>query len=146
MIDLNKKDLKKEEKVGQHITNMDKFSQPVLFDGIGKGQCRPTDYDSVLELNNKYWFAFEIKEKGKRMPYGQSLSYTRNADKWRKCGDIAYVFVVEHEVKDTNEPIMLRDCIITNVYFNGDWTKAKNKLTVEQGIEKLKEKYNITKI
>ena len=76
------KDLLNKQKVGQHINNMEKFSQPVLFDGIGKGQFRPTDYDGVLEVDNKYWFAFEVKQKGKEMPYGQSLSYTRTADKW----------------------------------------------------------------
>lgn len=132
--------------VGQHITNMDKFSQAVLFDGIGKGQCRPTDYDAIIELDNKYWFAFEVKAKGKAMPYGQSLSYTRTADKWHKCGDVAYVFVVEHSETDTSKPIMLKDCTISNVYTKGKWIKAKNTLTVAQGIEKLKEMYGITKI
>jgi hypothetical protein len=97
-------------------------------------------------LNNKYWFAFEIKEKGKRMPYGQSLSYTRNADKWRKCGDVSYVFVVTHNVEDPTEHIMLKDCLLADVYHQGKWYKAKDEINVTQIIERLKKTYNITKI
>jgi len=138
--------IRNNKEVGQHIINMDKFNQVVLFDGIGKGQCRPTDYDSVLELDNHYWFAFEVKGEGKGMPYGQSLSYTRTADKWYQCGDISYVFVVEHNEEDPSKPIMLKDCVIADVYHEGTWTKAKNNLSVKQGIEYLKKKYNITKI
>jgi hypothetical protein len=136
----------RQNQVGQHITNIEKFSQVVLFDGIGKNQVRPTDYDGILELDNHYWFAFEVKGEGKGMPKGQSLSYTRTADKWYKCGDIAYVFVVEHNEEDPSKPILLKNCIIADVYHQGSWTKAKNNLTVKQGIEYLKKKYNITKI
>jgi hypothetical protein len=132
--------------IGNHITNMDKFSQPVLFDGVGKGQCRPTDYDCVIELDNKYWFAFEIKEKNKTMPYGQRLSYTRTADKWHQCGDVAYVFQVHHNVEDPSKAIMLKDCIMSEYYYQGEWHLAKNDLNVTQIIKILKDKYNITRI
>jgi len=132
--------------IGNHITNMAKFNQPVLFDGIGKGQLRPTDYDGILEIDNKYWFAFEIKEKNKTMPYGQRLSYTRTADKWHQCGDVAYVFQVHHNVEDPTEPIMLKDCIMSEYYYKGEWHLAKNDLNVTQIIKILKDKYNITRI
>jgi len=131
---------------GKHIFNQKLFSQPVLFDGIGKGKCMPTDYDSVIELDNKYWFAFEVKRKGKSMPYGQSLSYTRTADKWDKCGDISYVFVVEHEETDPNKPILLKDCKLKKLYHKGEWLRPKKPLTVTETINVIKQKYNITKI
>jgi len=139
-------DLLNKQKVGQHITNMTKFSQPVLFDTIGKGQFRPTDYDAVLEVDNHYWFAFEVKQKGKDMPYGQSLSYTRNADKWTKCGDVAIVFVVEHEESDASKPIMLKDCVMTKYYEKGQWHISKRRPTVTELIQMIAEKYNISKL
>jgi hypothetical protein len=139
-------DLLNKQKVGQHINNMEKFSQPVLFDGIGKGQFRPTDYDGVLEIDNKFWFAFEVKQKGKEMPYGQSLSYTRTADKWNQCGDKAVVFVVEHEELDPSKPIMLKDCVVAKYYTNKKWIVSKNRPTVAQLIQMIAERYNIDKL
>ena len=139
-------DLLNKQKVGQHINNMEKFSQPVLFDGIGKGQFRPTDYDGVLEVDNHYWFAFEVKQKGKEMPYGQSLSYTRTADRWNKCGDIGIVFVVEHEELDASQPILLKDCRLRKYYTNGKWTTSKSKNTVTNLMKQLAERYNINKL
>jgi len=132
--------------VGQHINNMEKFSQPVLFDEIGTGNFRPTDYDAVLEVDNHYWFAFEVKQKGKTMPYGQSLSYTRTADRWNKCGDIGIVFVVEHEELDASQPIILKDCRLRKYYTNGKWTTSKSKNTVTNLMKQLAERYNINKL
>lgn len=132
--------------VGEHITNPSKFSQPVLFDGIGKGKVMPTDYDGVIEIDNHYWFAFEVKQKGKSMPYGQSLAYTRTADKWRQCGDIAIVFIVEHSQNDSNKPILLKDCLMTKYYQDGKWCNAKKPIKVSVLMEKLKKHYKINKI
>lgn len=131
---------------GEHIINYDKFIQPVLFDEIGTGPFRPTDYDSVIEVDNKYWFAFEVKERGKRMPTGQSLSYTRTADKWEQCGDVAYVFVVEHDIRDESQPIMLKDCTIAEVYHKGKWKYSKHRKTVMEALQLLAKKYKITKL
>ena len=131
---------------GEYVTNQKLFSQTVLFDGIGQGKNRPTDYDAVLELSNKYWFAFEIKGEGKDIPYGQSLSYTRTADRWNRCGDVGIVFVVEHSEKNSNKPIMLKDCKLKKYYTNNTWQDAKEKITVTELIKRLKEHYNINNI
>lgn len=131
---------------GKHIDNYKKFSQPVLFDGIGKGQCRPTDYDAVLEIDNQYWFGFEVKMLGKGMPYGQSLSYTRNADRWDECSKVGMVFIAEHFTEFDEEPIMLKDCTVLKYYHRGKWKMFNKRVTVLELLSYLKKKYNITKI
>jgi hypothetical protein len=134
------------KKVGQHISNIEKFNQSVLFDDIGTGQFRPTDYDAVLEVDNKYWFAFEVKEGDKKMPWGQSLSYTRTADKWAKCGCVGMVFVVSHNISDSSQPILLKDCLVKRVYMDNLWRDIYVKKTVAELIKWLGNKYDISKL
>jgi len=131
---------------GEHIFNAAKFSQPVLFDGIGKGKVRPTDFDAVIEIDNKYWFAFEVKVEGKDMPYGQSLSYTRTADRWNRCGDTGIVFLVEHTVHDPNKSILLKECKLKKYYSKGKWITAKKSITVTELLQQLKKHYKLDKI
>jgi len=130
----------------ERITHKERFAQQLIFDGVGQGQCYPTDYDAVLEVDFKYWFGFEVKKAGKDMPWGQKLSYTRNVDVWEETGRVAFAFIAEHNVRDPKVPVMLKDCEITKYYTKGRWRQFPYPLTVNQVIDMLKRKYNITKI
>ena len=113
------------EDAGAHIINFDKFNQPVLFDKLGIGQMRMTDFDGVMEVDNKFLILSEVKQAGKEMPYGQSLSYERVCKAWVQSGKKGVVILAYHNELDPTKPIFLKDCIVTKIYTNGKWKSIK---------------------
>jgi len=135
---------------GEHIMNRERFNQQVLFDGIGKGQMRMTDYDGVFEISNKWCILTEVKRVGNNMPYGQKLSYERVANAIQRGGMEALVIVTKHDTPST-EDVMLKDTQVTDFYINGEWHKdTKNRTYLQfiadyaksRKINKLKHLYN----
>lgn len=138
------------EKRGEHIMNRERFNQQILFDGIGKGTMRMTDYDGVFEIDDKYCIFTEVKREGNEMPYGQRLSYTRVADRLQKTGMEALIIVAKHNTP-TTEDVLLKDCRVSTFYINGVWRNDPKRRTYIQfladyaksrQIEKLKHLYD----
>lgn len=138
------------ETQGKHIMNRERFNQQILFDGIGKGQMRMTDYDGVFEIDDKWCIFTEVKRVGNEMPYGQRLSYERVADRLQKTGMESLIIVAKHDTPST-EDVLLKDCIVTTFYIKGRWYKDPKQRTYlefisdyakSRQIQKLKHLYN----
>ena len=103
-----------------------------LLDGSGLDLPRKithTDIDALYDFGREELFVFcEIKLRGKDVPYGQRIALHRVA-RLASCVDpktgfayAAVLLVLDHDVHDTSEPVMMKDCVVRScdVYYKGD--------------------------
>lgn len=108
------------------VNNMDRLEQPLLFDGLDLPDgIHPTDFDAVLEFDDRLWLFFEVKVWGKKPPWGQSLAYKRTIAAINNSpanhGKFAVALLAWHN-QPTNEKIQLKDCTVVQWYNGvGDW-------------------------
>ena len=82
----------------------------------------PSDIDFVLEFDNNVLILGEVKRKYNEIPTGQRLILERIIDRW---GEGGIAIKVEHQYKDDNTNIPLKECVVTARYYNGEWTHFK---------------------
>lgn len=80
-----------------------------------------TDFDAVLEWDDRAWLIFEVKHGAKQVPLGQRLALERQVKDGWKAGKFAVAAVVEHYVDDPREPVYLRECFVRNIYASSEW-------------------------
>ena len=100
------------------IRNSNLVNQGIDFTGVKNGKIHPSDVDFVFEFDNQILILGEVKRRHNKIPIGQELLLTRIVDRW---GDGGIVLKVEHEYKDQNTNIPLKECFITRRYLNGEW-------------------------
>jgi hypothetical protein len=100
------------------IRNSKLINQAIDFTGVQNGKIHPSDVDFVFEFDNKILILGEVKRRYNRIPKGQEFLLTRIVDRW--C-DGGLVLKVEHEHKDENTNIPLKECFVTRRYVNGQW-------------------------
>ena len=100
------------------IRNSKLVSQSIDFTGVENGKIHPSDIDFVFEFDKKILILGEVKRRYNRIPKGQELLLTRIVDKW---GEGGLVLKVEHEHKDENTDILLKECYVTRRYVNSQW-------------------------
>ena len=100
------------------IRNSKLVNQAVDFTGVQNGKIHPSDVDFVFEFSNQILILGEVKRRYNRIPKGQEYLLTRIADRWGAGG---LVIKVEHEHKDENTDIPLKDCFVTRRYVDGQW-------------------------
>ena len=100
------------------IRNSKLVNQAIDFTGIQNGKIHPSDVDFVFEFDNQILILGEVKRRYNKIPKGQEYLLTRIVNKW---GDGGLVLKVEHEHKDEDTDIPLKECFVTRRYLNGEW-------------------------
>ena len=100
------------------IRNAKETKQAIEFSGVKSGKMHPSDIDAAMEFNSEAIILMEVKKQGNRIPLGQKLLLQRIADKWEK----AVVLKLEHTVYDPDETILLSECRVTYIYYEGKWS------------------------
>jgi len=126
------------------INDSDKVVQAIDFEGVQNKNMHPSDIDAVLEFDNKLLILMEIKIKDKQIPTGQRLMLERICNAWDTDKDKnGLILKVEHDHRNKKTDIPLKLCTVTEIYFQGKWSKRKQKLiTCLNDIGKF---YNIVK-
>jgi len=126
------------------IRNKEQVKQAIDFVGTEWKDIHPSDIDAVLEFDNEHLILFEIKRKGHSIPKGQRLLLKRIVDCWQRKGK-AIILKGEHQCNDT-ETIILQDCELTSLYYDGFWRKPDYQLTIGKAMNLLGKHWNIKKM
>lgn len=111
--------------------------QLIDFEGMKFNKnIRPTDIDGFngyplsasidFDKGNKGFVFYEVKYQDNRLDVGQALHLEALCDNLRTPSLALHVF---HNVRDTNQSVFLKDCIVRNAYFQGKWTERWNGKT-----------------
>lgn len=108
------------------ILNLDRFKQPVVFEGLNFGTIYPTDIDGMIEYKNKAYVFFEVKYRGKDIPLGQRIALERLVVDTGKSKE-SIALVLDHEVSNASDGILVKDCTVRELYFSREryWRQTK---------------------
>lgn len=115
----------------------------VLFDGMkfkgrdGTYNVTPTDIDGCIQLDKENCIIFfELKYTG-RIPSGQQSALEKICDAVENGGTNCIIIQAEHKAQgsDASEPIIARDAIVKQVYYDGKWRRIPTKRLLGEMIE-----------
>ena len=112
-----------------HIDFADRFRQPLLFEGMNIGKMYPTDIDAMTEYHDRLYIFMEVKYEDTPTNYGQLTALQRTANALQETGRDAIVLICRHSVEDRTKPVLLKDTIVSNIYFKGEWYDADMPMT-----------------
>ena len=113
------------------IQNEGRFKQSLLFDGMNIGKMYPTDIDAFTEYHNWFFVIMEVKGKGVPLNHGQTTALMRLTDTLCKAEKTAVLFICRHSVADESRPIFLKDTVVTEVYYCGQWYTLSARSALE---------------
>lgn len=133
--------------------------QIIDYIGLEYGNIHPTDIDAVLEFDDLYLFLFEIKLEGTEFNKGQKILLERIVDnwdrnygnnlEWTKSKRKAYAIYCSHNIENTDKNIILANCIIDDIYGEGNYDDDGRPLigkTVKDYMEIKAKQHNIHKL
>lgn len=106
--------------------NPDRARQLCEFDGLDYKGGTPTDIDALFEHKNRAYVIMELKSFSAPVPKGQRLCLERMANDFTKAGKKAMVIVGEHYEKPDKD-ISVKDAMVREIYFNGEWYKGQGE-------------------
>ena len=106
------------------IHNRSRLNQFVDYSGLTFGTIHPTDCDGEIEYHDKAWIFFEIKYKGKNVPFGQELALKRKVDDIARGGKEAVFFVAEHYIADVSQDVDAAKCKVRYLYYKNQTYKG----------------------
>ena len=118
------------------FNHVDIARQLVSFDGMYCNGASLSDIDFCLELHNRMWVIGEVKRRGVPVPLGQRVFLEHFVKMARDGGRHAIAIVVEHDVWNSKDPVMLRDCQVKEYYTTetGRWAYPRRPYYVEEMI------------
>lgn len=111
------------------IQYQDRFNQPLLFQDMTFDKICPTDIDAFTEYHNKFFIIMEVKYHDAPLSYGQETALQRLVDAIQESNRIAVLFICRHQISDRSKPVLLKDTMVTDAYYNKQWWKMKPKST-----------------
>lgn len=120
------------------ILNPKRMKQLIEFKGLDlDGGIYPTDIDGLIEYHDTEYIILEVKHKKAKVPWGQRLALQRMVDDFTKVGKKAVAIVCEHDVDDTNKPVVAAVCNVRELYYGGEgrWRPPDNPMTVRQAVD-----------
>ena len=111
-----------------------RYRQILSFEGMTyQDNIRPTDIDAVLEIRAAYIF-YEVKYSGAEAGRGQRLWMERAVADISRSGKDALAIIADHYTKDPETPVILKDCIVREVYWSGmpKWLKDGKRTVGEK--------------
>lgn len=122
-----------------YFNNEDRAQQLVSFVGLEfERSIKPTDIDGLLEFADVEFVIFETKYRDAQMPSGQRLALQRTVTAIHSSGRHAIAFVTRHEVHDPREKVIVADTIVTEYWYNGQWRKPKEEISLRVAIDKIR--------
>lgn len=114
--------------------NTNRARQLLRFDGMTIGSKCFTDFDAVMEYDNRAWLLFEVKMGDKTVPTGQRLALERFVNDVAQAGKYAAAVILEHRVMDPFEDVLLRMCKVRSVYMSGEfrWREPKRPMNARE--------------
>lgn len=117
------------------ILNPKRMKQLIDFKGLElDGGIYPTDIDGLIEYHDSEYIIIEVKHNKAKVPWGQRLALQRMVDDFTKAGKKAVAIVCEHDVDDTDKPVVAAVCEVRELYYGGEknWRPPDNPMTVRQ--------------
>lgn len=122
------------EKYG--INHEERLKQIISFDDmVYNGNIRPTDIDGLIEFHNKAYIIFDVKSGSVEVLTGQKLALERSVRDWRKAGKEAIGFICEHNVHDTNEKVIAKNCDVRSIFQGNKWRPPIKPIKLGEAIE-----------
>lgn len=112
----------------------DRAKQLIDFDGIQVLGMRPTDLDGVMDIKDKAYIFFEMKHNNAPLPFGQQLLLQRLVDRCSDEGRPCIALIASHDVDNTDDDVIAKDCIVRKYYWSKDhsWHTPKETYRVGQ--------------
>lgn len=124
------------------INNPARAKQLIDFQGLDiDGYIYPTDIDGLIEYKDSEYIIFEVKYGDAEVPFGQKLALQRMVDDFTKVGKQAVVLICEHEVRDTDRPVIAAWCKVREIYYGKErqWKAPDNEITVREAVDNFME-------
>ena len=109
----------------------DRFKQPILFEGMTCGKIYPTDIDAITEYHDRLYIIMEVKREGVPLNCGQTTALMRMVDVVQQTGRTGVLFICRHNIEDSSQPIFLKDTIVTEVYYKGQWEELTPRTALD---------------
>ena len=109
------------------VQYLDRFKQPILFEGMIFQKISPTDIDCFNEYHGRFWLFMEVKQGNAPFGGGQRKSLERTVDQIQKSGADAVLFIARHNTPTPNPVTLKTDSICAEAYFKGQWYQIKPK-------------------
>ena len=130
------------------INNPARAKQLIDFQGLDiDGYIYPTDIDGLIEYKDSEYIIFEVKYGDAEVPLGQKLALQRMVDDFTKIGKQAVVFICEHEVRDTDRPVIAAWCKVREIYYGKEkqWRAPDSEITVREAVDSFMEHSQLKK-
>lgn len=122
------------------IRNNEYARHLILYKAMRWDKITPTDIDACIDFYDKVFIFFEVKHINKELTIGQKILLERLVDRINKSGAIGYALICKHNI---DGDVILKDCIVYDVY-NGNWHLSKTKkITVEHSIARIRRKHRL---
>lgn len=135
------------------INNIDRARQQHLFEGMNlMRNIVPTDVDIFIEYGGRLFIFGEGKYMDNEMPIAQRMAFEGLCSAMSELQNyVMWVLLYRHEVHDTNEPVLVKDQFVTEIYSSLDlrWKKPTDvdvipkfktvdgKITMQQAIKQI---------
>ena len=107
--------------------------QLLCFDGISYGgNVTPMDIDGFIEWHDQKRVLLEIKLNGVKVLGGERLALERMVNDFSSIGKESLAIIADHKVFDTNQDVIVRDCIVREIYHSREkvWRPTKRLMDV----------------
>ena len=130
------------------VRSLEYLQRRVLFDGMdyllnGKPFVPVMDVDAIMDCHGRAWILYECKYGDALPPLGQKITLERMVNDFGKGGRPAVALICSH---GDEEPVYLKDCIVTGTYSAGTgWRyygeNFSSKLTAKELTDRFLQKY-----
>ncbi len=125
------------------IKYKDRFTQPIIFDGLQNGLVSPTDIDFCFEVSNQFLLIGDCKKDDAPFPVGQRLVIERIVDNWKATRKISLGVIATHSTSP-EQPIVLANTVVTKVYYNREWKDTF--MVFDDFVRRTAERFDIDKL
>tara|TARA_R110002096_G_scaffold129332_2_gene278083 strand:+ start:689 stop:1108 length:420 start_codon:yes stop_codon:yes gene_type:complete len=128
------------------INKIERLRQALVFEGMQFGPSKKMkhgDIDGFIDFKGEFFVFVENKLMGNDLNIGQRLGLEHIVKAIDSGIAKAIAFVVNHNVKECEEPVMLKDCEVIEYYYNGKWQNVKSKIKYKDAINLIAEKQGI---
>jgi hypothetical protein len=106
----------------------DRYKQLISYKGLEiHRNISPTDIDGVIDYNGNAFIFLECKLYEKEIDWGQKLAIENLINGLSESGRPSCCLVFRHN-KNPDEMIIAKDCIVSEIYFQGKWYAYNNNV------------------
>lgn len=126
-----------EEKIIAEVYNEGAFNQKLLFSGmVYLRNISPTDIEIFIDFGGKLFVYGEAKKAPYKLTKGQKSALEHQVNSHLKANNVAIAFYFQHNVLYP-EPILAKDQLVTEVYWDRVWRPTIKPMTVHELINEV---------